>query len=66
MKLRLRVQRDLVVAWKAEDSGEWVFTLCRRGFSELIGQKLRPGEEWLVEVNGHALQLLKTKRDNHA
>ena len=63
MRLRLRVQRDLVIAWKAEDSGDWVFSLCRRGFSELIGQPLRPGEEWLVEVTGHPIDLLRDRDD---
>lgn len=64
MRLRLKVQKHLVVAWKDDDNGEWIFTLCRQGFGELIGQKLRPGEEWLVEVNGKALQLLKPKEKN--
>ena len=61
MKLKLKVQRHLVVAHDAEDTGEWVFTLCRIGFSKLIGQTLRPGEEWLVEVTGKPLQLLSNK-----
>lgn len=64
MRLRLKVQRHLVVAWKDDDSGDWIFTLCRKGFGELIGQDLRPGEEWLVEVNGKALQLLKKREWN--
>ena len=63
MKLKLRVQRHLVVAWKAEDDGEWIFTLCRHGFGELIGQRLRPGEEWLVEVTGEPVKLLRDKDD---
>lgn len=66
MKLKLKVQRDLVIAWKAEDSGDWVFSLCRRGFSELVGQPLHPGEEWLVEVDGHALQFLNPRNPKMA
>ena len=63
MKLKLKVQRHLVVAHREEDPGDWVFTLCRTGFGDLIGQKLLPGEEWLVEVTGQPIQLLKGRND---
>lgn len=61
MRLRLKVQRHLVVAWKEEDNGEWVFTLCRKGFSEMIGHPLRPGEEWVVSVSGFVIEKLSDK-----
>lgn len=52
MRLRIKIQRHLVVAYRAEDSGEWLFTLCRRGMEELVGQRLKPGTELTVEVSG--------------
>ena len=64
MKLRLKVQRHLVVAHREEDPGDWVFTLCRSGFGELINQKLTPGEEWLVEVTGSPIKRLFPGKDD--
>ena len=61
MKLKLRVQRHLVVAWREDDSGEWFFTLCRTGLSEMLGERLKPGEEYTIEVSGKVLK--KEKRN---
>ena len=56
MKIRVRCQRHLVIAHKADDDGQWVFSLCRRGFEEMIGQKLKTGEVTLVEIVGHVVE----------
>ena len=55
MRLKLRVQKYLVVARKVEDSSDWAFTICRRGMEELLGERLPRGEEVTVEVIGTLL-----------
>ena len=47
-RVNLRVQPGLVVGWLADDPGDWVFTLCRRGMEELLDRKLRINEELQV------------------
>jgi len=59
MRLRLRVQRHLCVAWLEEDNGDWAFTMCRSGLSKLLGERLVPGEELIVEVSGKVIEKLK-------
>lgn len=50
MRLKVRVQRHLVAACKVEDAdGDWMFTLCRRGLEEALGQRLRTGE--VIEID---------------
>jgi hypothetical protein len=52
LHLVVRVQRGLVAAHMAGDSGEWVFTLCKAGMERLLGRRLRVGEELEVLVRG--------------
>ena len=52
MLIRVKIQRHLAVGHLAEDNGDWVFTLCRRGFQDMVGEKLATGAEYLVEING--------------
>lgn len=59
MKLRLKVQKHLVTAYVDGDNGEWIFTLCRSGLSQMLGQRLLPGDEWLVEFQGQILKPLR-------
>ena len=63
MKLKCRVQAHLVVAWKAEDSGDWVFTLCRRGLQEVLGVPLRPGDEVTFDLSGKLIEQNKGNDD---
>lgn len=63
MKLRVKVQRHLALAHIDGDGGEFAFVLCRRGLEKLLGQKLRTGEEWLIEVSGETIEKLK---ENHS
>ena len=56
MKVRVRRQTDTVVGWLAEDSGEFVFFLCRRGFEQMLGRRMKIGEEVTVEFNATELE----------
>lgn len=56
MRLKLRVQRHLVVAHMADDPGDWVFTLCRSGMSQAIGRRLVPGEEIEIEIEASEVE----------
>jgi hypothetical protein len=60
VKIRLKVQRHLAVGHIDGDSGDWVFTVCRSGMSKLLGQKLKPNQELLVELDG---EIIATKED---
>ena len=51
MKLRIKVQRHIVIAYRADDSGEWVVTVCRAGMGDLLGRHLVTGEELIVEMD---------------
>lgn len=51
MKIKIRIQRHLAIGHLAEDSGDWVFTCCRRGIEELLGRRAKPGEEVTVEIS---------------
>ena len=52
VRIKVKAQRELVTAWIAEDDGEWVFSVCKSGFEEIIGQKLKVGTVTLVELTG--------------
>jgi len=56
MKIKVRIQQHLAVAWKAEDPGDWIFTLCRAGVEEILGQKLKTGDEVLLELDATLLE----------
>ena len=55
MRIRVRIQRHLAVGHLADDSGDWVFTLCRSGLQQLVGEKLQTGSEYLVELSGEVI-----------
>lgn len=50
MKIRFRVQRHIALFFRADDSGEWVATCCRRGLEQLLGRRLKTGEEFVEEL----------------
>ena len=50
LTIRCRVQHALVTGQRAEDEGEFVFVMCRRGLSEAMGRLLRPGEQMTIRV----------------
>ena len=50
MLLRCLCQEDLVVGHRYEDSGRFVFVVCRKGFEDVLGQNLDTGEEVVVDV----------------
>ncbi|NNE62388.1 MAG: hypothetical protein HKN35_15960 [Woeseia sp.] len=56
MKLIVRVQKHLVVAHRACDGGDWVFTLCRRGFEEAVGRRLKTGETVVADLSATILE----------
>ena len=53
MRINVKVQRHLVVGHLADDDGDWIFTVCRSGFQELLGRKLKTGEEAEVELTAN-------------
>jgi hypothetical protein len=55
VKVRLKVQRHLVVGYLDGDPGDWVFTVCRSGMSKLLNEKLKPNDELLIELEGEVI-----------
>ena len=55
MEIRVKVQRHLAVGHIADDSGDWVFTVCRSGLSDLVGRRLIPGEEVVLDMEAEEL-----------
>lgn len=56
MKIRIKTQRHLCVAHVAEDNGDWVFTICRRGCEEWIGRRLKVGEVAVIDVHADIVE----------
>jgi hypothetical protein len=55
MKIKVKIQRHLAVGHLADDSGDWVFTVCRRGLSDMVGEKLETGVEYTLELQGEVV-----------
>ena len=55
MKIRIKIQRHLAVGHLAEDDGTFVFVICRRGLEWLLDERLKSGEDYLVEITGKKL-----------
>jgi hypothetical protein len=55
MLIRVKIQRHLAVGHLAEDNGDWVFTLCRRGLQDMVGERLHTGSEYLVDITGDVM-----------
>ena len=56
MKLKVRIQRHLALAYLAEDSGDWSFVLCKEGLEKLLGRRLKAGEQLTMEVEGKEVE----------
>jgi len=52
MKIKVKIQRYLAVAHLSEDSGDWVFTICRRGLEKLVNKRLKVGESYIIDIVG--------------
>ncbi len=51
MKLKCRIQRTLITAHLAEDNGDFVFVLCRRGIEKELGRRFSVGEDVVLDVD---------------
>ena len=56
LRIKLRIQPTLVTGHLAEDNGNFVFVLCRRGVQQMLGQKLKVGSQYVVEIKGRILE----------
>lgn len=59
MKIICTTQYALITAHRAEDSGEFVFVMCRRGIEEAMGMKFPIGSQFLIELTGDFISYLK-------
>jgi hypothetical protein len=46
--VKVKIQRSLAIGHLADDDGDWVFALCKRGVQGLVGRRLMAGEEITV------------------
>ena len=51
MRIVFRIQRDLALWHREQDSGEWVAVCCRRGLEQLIGRRLRTGQTITADLS---------------
>lgn len=49
--IRCRIQPSLVTGHRAEDDGEMVFVICRRGLHAAMGRGFKVGTRPLLKVN---------------
>ena len=56
MKVVLRIQRHLANFYNAEDNGDWFAVCCRRGAEELLGIRLSPGKEYVLELKADIIK----------
>jgi hypothetical protein len=56
LEIKVRIQRHLAIGYLAEDSGDFVFTICRRGFERLVGKRLKSGEDYIVHIDGRLIE----------
>ena len=49
--VKCRVQRSLVVAHVAEDDGDMVFVICRRGLEKVLNKRLAVGQKLTLKIN---------------
>lgn len=52
MDIICTVQHSLVTGHRAEDGGEFVFVLCRRGMEDAMGMKFPIGSRFLASLEG--------------
>ncbi len=50
IKLKIKVQATLCTAYDVKDNGDFVFVVCRRGLSQLLGRRLKSEEEFVVDI----------------
>lgn len=50
MKIKCKIQHSLVVSHMAEDDGNFVFVICRRGFEKTLGRRCKVGDTVIVDV----------------
>ena len=55
IEVRLVVQRHIVLAYDAADSGAWRFVVCRTGLQQMFEERLKTGQELLVRFRGEIL-----------
>jgi hypothetical protein len=51
MKLICKAQDHLVLAYRGQDTGEFVFVLCRQGLEKALKMKIVTGQKFEVEVD---------------
>jgi hypothetical protein len=56
MRIKVKAQRHLVIGWRECDDGEWAFTICRRGFEAMLGERLETGSTTTVELTGTVIE----------
>lgn len=56
MKVVLKIQRHLAIFYNAEDDGAWFAVCCRRGAEILLGMRLLPGKEYLLDLNADMIK----------
>ena len=56
LRIKVRVQRHLAAGSLAEDSGDFVFFLCRAGLQRMLGERLSKGEDVEIVVRGERVQ----------
>ena len=44
MKIICKIQRRMVMGYLANDTGDFLFAICKEGFEELMDEKFKTGD----------------------